>query len=233
MDFGVGVRYMISDAFSKIAFNLAVVSLCFFTMCLLVGCEADNAGAEISPDSSFSTDDATLLERMYVDMDGDGYDECVELYTSAQIAADGQMAWDTGHEWSLLVKKEDAGTFPVIDEWIQYGELQFWVVVFGQENTDDFAGKHAETCIYASVTSGSDFELLRIYWDNESASFKKESVLNPPNQWLVLHSNKYSIPNPSYVQSTVGTDLFVLPTIRHHSRRIFESAHPENFHPFA
>jgi hypothetical protein len=190
---------MISNTFSKIGFNLVFVSVCFFTICFFVGCKPGNAVAEISPDGSFSADDATLLERIYVDMDSDGYDECIELYTSAQIASDGQMGWDTGHEWSLLVKKEDMGIFPVIDEWIQYGELQFWVVGFRQENIDNFANKYTETCIYASITSDSNFELLCIYWDNQSSSFKKESVFNPSNQWIVLHSNKYSTPDPSYV----------------------------------
>jgi hypothetical protein len=161
----------------------------------LAGCDRGEAVVSVFPEASFEADGLTLLERAYADADGDGEDECIEVYTSAQVAADGRMAWDTGHRWALLIKKGDA-VFPVVDEYLQYGELQFWVVGFGGEDADGGAG----ACVYVAVTNNS-FELLRVYWDGKASSFRKETAFNPPNQWSVRHSKKYDAPDPGYFTS--------------------------------
>lgn len=39
------------------------------------------------------TEDLTLLKRRYVDVDSDGKNESIELYTSAKRAPDSLMGW--------------------------------------------------------------------------------------------------------------------------------------------
>jgi hypothetical protein len=90
--------------------------------------------------------------------------------------------------------------FPVVDEYLQYGELQFWLIRFAGEAADSSANDIGEACIYVAVTNNS-FSLLRVYWDEETLSFRKEAAFNPSKQQYVWHSYKYSTPDPSYIQT--------------------------------
>jgi hypothetical protein len=169
-----------------------------FLVCLLAGCGREEAAVPALPEESSRTDSLTLLERAYADVTGDGDEECIELYTSA-LATDGRIGWDTGHQWSLLVK-DGEDTFTVVDEWIQYGELLFWAVDFAGDNADGAESETPKAYIYIAVTTDVSFELLRAHWDEAARSYEKESVFKPPNQWTVRHSNKYSTLDPSYFE---------------------------------
>lgn len=107
----------------------------FLIACLATGCSSEKNMESIQSAENFSTDDLTLLERTYDDTDSDGDKESIELYTSAQIAPDGQMGWDTGHQWILLVRKGEE-VFPLFDDHVQYGELQFWIASFNKDKIE-------------------------------------------------------------------------------------------------
>lgn len=154
----------------------------------------------IQATENFPIDDLTLLERKYVDADSDGKKESVELYTSAKIASDGRMGWDTGHHWVLLVRKGDE-VYPLFNDSVQYGEVQFWIVSLNKDNIQGPEGVDLQTHIYATVSSDVDMRLLNYSWDKKNHYYNKEIVFNPNNQWITIHSNKYSIPDPSRIQS--------------------------------
>ncbi len=176
--------------------------------CIMSGCNfnedtatnepGDNTGMN-RPKDDIAADGLTLLERMYDDIDQDGYNESIELYTSAEIAPDGQMGWDTGHQWVLLVRKGDQ-VFSLFDHWVQYGEVQFWIAYFNEDNVDSPENRDLRKKIYATVTDGVGFKLLSYSWDAQNMRYEEETVIDPPNQWGIRHSNKYNIPDPAKIE---------------------------------
>lgn len=99
---------------------------------------------------NFSTDGLTLLERMNDDTDSDGDKESIEVYTSAQIARDGQMGWDTGHQWVLLVRKGEE-VFPLFNDYVQHGGLQFWLASFNQDKIEGPESTDLQRKIYHAI----------------------------------------------------------------------------------
>ncbi len=160
--------------------------------------QKEHSAETIQSSENLTHEDLTLLERMYADVDGDGNDESIELYTSAKIAPDGRMGWDTGHQWVLLVRKGEE-IFPLFDDWVQYGELLFWVVSFNKDKIIGPKSTDLERHIY--VMNSTFMRLYDYYWDKQNCCYKKEVVFDPPNQWEVRHSNKYSIPDPFRIES--------------------------------
>ena len=190
----------------KFVISLFAVLLVFS----LAGCNQKSTDKDIVTENEASisdeliTDGLTLLERTYDDTDQDGDDESIVLYTSAQIAPDGQMGWDTGHRWVLLVRSGNQ-IYPLFDNWVQYGELQFWVTSFNKNKIESPQSKDLNRQIYVAVTTDVGFQLLNYYWDTKSLCYKEEIVLNPPNQWSIKHSNKYNIPDPAKIESEANS----------------------------
>ena len=190
---------------------LRIILGVFLITYLATGCSSEKNMSDKNMESvqsmeNFSTDGLTLLERTYDDTDSDGDKESIELYTSAQIARDGRMGWDTGHQWVLLVRKGEE-VFPLFDDHVQYGELQFWIASF---NKDKIAGPEStdlQRQIYVTVTTDVGFKLVDYYWDEQNHCYKEEVVLNPPDQWIMRHSNKYNIPDPAKIESSVASGI--------------------------
>ena len=81
---------------------------------------------EIVSVNRVSTDSLTLLCSAEADFDKDGSEEEIELYTSAKKDSDGNIMWDDGQRWLLLVRKSDRD-FVLYDDYIQLGNLEFWL----------------------------------------------------------------------------------------------------------
>ena len=139
---------------------------------------------------TLETEDLTLLERMYFDVFNDGKDESIELYTSAERGPDGLMWWDTGHRWLLLVRNKDK-IFPLFDDWVQHGQIEFCVVAFNKSRIVSPEDADLETHIYV-MKNGQSISLFDYYWDKQNHYFKKEIIFNPPYQWYGKSSSKYS-----------------------------------------
>lgn len=144
-----------------------------------------------------NAEDLTLLERVYDDVDSDGKDESIELYTSAQRGPDGMMEWDDGQRWLLLVR--DGGKkFPLFDGFIQLGQVEFWVGIFNKSKIISPDNLDLERHIYVMRT-GNSVQFSDYYWDKHNLCFKKEIIFDPPDQWDVKSSNKYSVNNPTLI----------------------------------
>lgn len=183
------------------SFMLVLLGL-FFIACLILvaGCNAKETNVEsIQSTENFALQGLTLLERKYADADSDGNDESIELYTSAEIAPDGQMGWDTGHQWVLLVRKGEE-IFPLFDDWVQHGELEFWVVNFNKNKISGPESMDLEKHIYVMNSTSVSIKLFDYYWDERSLSFKKEVAFDPPDQWDVTRSNKYDFYDPFRIE---------------------------------
>lgn len=157
------------------------------------GNSAVSESKQILPTESFETENLSLLERMEYTFDTACKEAAVELYTSAQVAADGQMGWDTGDQWNLLVQQEHA-SFVLYDEYVQYGEVQFWISYLNPEEIPGLEPEDLEQHIYVMVTTGGGFTMYDYLWDAENTCFWKSVSLQLDHQWITQHSNKYSFP---------------------------------------
>lgn len=146
--------------------------------------------ALIFPLGTCDTAGLTLLERMYFDVLNDGQDESIELYTSAKRCPDGLMGWDTGQRWLLLVRNEET-IYPLFDNWVQHGQLEFSVVALNQSQVVNPESADLETHVYV-MQNGQSINLFDYYWDKQNGYFKKETIFNPPHQWYGKSSSKYS-----------------------------------------
>ncbi|WP_148403847.1 hypothetical protein [Desulfitobacterium hafniense] len=172
----------------------------FLITFIVMGCGSDKIMEPVQSTKNFPTDGLTLLERAYEDIDSDGDKESVEVYTSAQIAPDGQMGWDTGERWVLLVRNGEEA-FPLFDDSVQYGELQFWIASINKDQIVGPKSTDLQRKIYAAVTTDIGFKLLKYHWDEQNLCYKREVILNPTDQWSMRHSNKYNIPDPARIES--------------------------------
>lgn len=176
----------------------------FLITCIATGCSSEKNMESVQAAENFSTDGLTLLERMNDDIDSDGDKESIEVYTSAQIARDGQMGWDTGHQWVLLVRKGEE-VFSLFDDYVQHGELQFWIASFNQDKIESPESTDLQRKIYVAITTGVNFKLVDYYWDEQNHCYQKEVVFAPPDQWSMRHSNKYNIPDPAKIESSAAS----------------------------
>jgi hypothetical protein len=77
-----------------------------------------------SPVEDFSQ--LTLLESFNYDYDLDGTEEAINLYTSAQKNSDGEMMWDDGQIFKLIIHDDDK-IFILFDEYVQLGKINYYV----------------------------------------------------------------------------------------------------------
>ena len=139
--------------------------------------------------SDIHTENLTLLDTMDVDADNDGQDERIELFTSAKREESGKMGWDDGQRWLLLVNDEEK-KFPLFDDYVQNGQLEFWVSVINKFEKSPPLDTDLEKHIYVLHT-GNGFQLYGYLWNKQDLCYQQEMIFNPDNQWGVLSSNKY------------------------------------------
>ena len=156
----------------------------------------DSEREQICPVEAFDTEHLFLLESLEHRFAADGEASVIALYTSAQVATDGLMGWDSGDQWTLLVQQENE-SFVLYDEYVQYGEVQFWVSDLNPDEVDSPGPTDLEPHIYVMVTTDIGFTMYDCVWDAEHACFWKSVSLYPDNQWNTEHSNKYTFPAPS------------------------------------
>ena len=172
---------------------LAILFLSVF--CLLIGCQQSDAGldtgsVQITPADQVHVESLTLLERIEYSLVPEEKRASVELYTSAPIADDGQMGWDSGDQWTLLVRQEEQ-VFLLYDEYVQYGEVQFWISSLNTNEVESPETEDLDHHIYVMVTTGVGFTMYDYVWNGAEGCFQKSVLLNPENQWNTVHSNKY------------------------------------------
>lgn len=86
----------------------------------------------ISKDEKYDTEGLTLLDSFIVDINDNGEDETISMYTSAEKGPDGEVMWDDGQDWTILVQAED-GDYVLFDEYVQIGSLDFFVYTIEED----------------------------------------------------------------------------------------------------
>jgi len=168
-------------------------------LCVLAGCQQKDIGSvQITSVDQADVETLTLLERVEYSFVPDGESASVELYTSASITDDGQMGWDSGDQWTLLARQGER-VFLLYDEYVQYGEVQFWISSLNPNGIDSPETKDLDHHIYVMVTAGVGFTIYDYVWNADDGCFRKSVLLNPDNQWNTFHSNKYNLFDPSRI----------------------------------
>lgn len=123
------------------------------------------------------TSQLTLLDSEIIDFNGDGKKETISMYTTAQRDDNGEMMWDDGQKWFLLINDED-DEYVLFDDYVQLGTLEFWVFT----SKDDYH-------IMTLQTGSAVLKLSDYTYDHEKGSFVKKDIFNPEFLNVIYSSN--------------------------------------------
>lgn len=101
----------------------------------------------------------SLLDSYIIDFDNNGTDETISLYTAAEKDSNGEIMWDDGQNWQLLVEGTDTD-YVLFDDYVQLGSIKFYVYT----SDDDFY-------ITTIQTSTASLKLTEYHFHKESNSF--------------------------------------------------------------
>lgn len=123
-------------------------------------------------------DTLTLLDHTNIDLDKDGQEETIELYTAAEKDSKGEIAWDDGQRWLLTVVDSNA-EFVLFDNYVQLGELNYWLYT-SEENT-----------LHITTIQNCDAEFIvsDYIFDSHNKRFEKNVLVNPPSVNMLHHSH--------------------------------------------
>lgn len=73
-----------------------------------------------------------LVQSVEWDINKNGEEDKISLYTTAEIDSKGDIMLDDGQEWALIVST-DKGEFELFNDYIQIGSLDFYVFEIDQD----------------------------------------------------------------------------------------------------
>lgn len=111
----------------------------------------------------------TLYKKTTEDIDGDGEEEIIELYVNAGKLENGLFAWDDGQNW-LLVVKDGEKTYPLFDDYVQLGSIDFSTTTFDRE-----------PAIVMIKAQHSDRTVQKFTYDKNEKGYQKETFYKKEN----------------------------------------------------
>ena len=121
----------------------------------------------------------SLLDSYIIDFDNNGTDETISLYTAAEKDSKGEIMWDDGQNWKLLVEGTDKD-YVLFDDYVQLGSIKFYVYT----SDDDFY----ITTIQAGTAS---LTITEYRFNKESNSFISNVKFETKGNVNMLHSSGY------------------------------------------
>ena len=79
---------------------------------------------EIISVDPISLDSLTLLDEYIIDFNSDGYEEIICMYVAAGRDSNGEIMWDDGQRWVLVVHGDNKD-YVLYDDYVQLGSIQF------------------------------------------------------------------------------------------------------------
>ena len=107
----------------------------------------------------------TRLSHFTLDLDGDGVDENIELYTAAERHEDGSIIWDDGQNWLLHIVDENT-YYPLFQQYVQIGEV-YYSVWFEDDEMP---------IISVLVKTGAGMKLVNYTYVNAEKGYKSEPI---------------------------------------------------------
>jgi len=108
----------------------------------------------------------TKIDEFNVDLDGDSKEDMLGLYTAAERDERGNLMWDDGQNWLLLVQMEDK-FIPLLSEYVQLGSVYFTVAKDSQDKI---------TKITIIVPTGANLKLVNYSYDQDKQGFIEEPI---------------------------------------------------------
>lgn len=113
------------------------------------------------------------FSRYDVDMDQDGNDETIEVYSQGQVDDEGQYLFDDGQEWALILRKDNQ-IYPLFERsYIQLGGLEYTIY----EDYDDYERIH----IIVAYNTGAAIMYYDCTYDEESGFIRRDSLYDVGN----------------------------------------------------
>ncbi|KKM08759.1 hypothetical protein SY88_21835 [Clostridiales bacterium PH28_bin88] len=106
----------------------------------------------------------TKLAEHSVDLDGDLVEEQVELYTAALRDPQGELMWDDGQEWRLLVR-DGQTVYPLFSGYVQLGSVYFVLGAGDSERPSE---------VIVLITTGTGLSLSSYSYSKEKNGFVEE-----------------------------------------------------------
>ncbi|MHB1393937.1 MAG: hypothetical protein ACYCYE_12860 [Clostridia bacterium] len=117
----------------------------------------------------------TKLREFSGDLDLDNIEEKIELYTAAERNEKGELLWDDGQNWVLVVRDGDK-SYPLFSQYVQLGVVYFTVSNSGEGQMPN---------ITVLVPTGASFSMMGYVFDKEKDGFKEESLYkSEDNNWI-------------------------------------------------
>lgn len=121
----------------------------------------------------------TLLDEYIFDFNGDKTDEKISMYTAAERNSNGEIMWDDGQEWLLVVQGTDKD-YVLFDDYVQLGSINFFVYTIDDKFYVD------------TMQVGTASLAHKTYaYDKDSNSFKITVQYTTSGNVNMLHSSKY------------------------------------------
>lgn len=136
-------------------------------------------GIIIEATTKVNVSDLSLLDSYIIDFDNNGTDETISLYTAAEKDSNGEIMWDDGQKWKLLVEGTDTD-YVLFDDYVQLGSIKFYVYT-----SDD------EFYITTIQTSTASLKLTEYRFHKESNSFISNVKFETSGNVNMLHSSGY------------------------------------------
>ena len=110
----------------------------------------------------------SLLDTKEIDINNDGQMEEVQVYSTAGISEEGELVMDDGNGWKLIVRKDEK-LYPVFDDYIQLGTLEYKSYMAYEDDTNVFH-------LLISSAEGAGLTMYDCYYDEEQDVFISKKV---------------------------------------------------------
>ena len=132
---------------------------------------------EISPVDKVPVDDLTILDQYEFDLKGNGDMESIATYTNAERNENGDIMWDDGQRWLIVVHSEDKD-YVIFDDYVQLGQINSYIYSI---NGDFYI---------ATLSSGTANLTLKLYIYNPDKDLFMETIpFNTDGNVNMLHTS--------------------------------------------
>lgn len=140
--------------------------------------DEDNFLQEIVPEDIISIDGLTLIDEYIIDFNSDDYDEKIAMYVAADRDDSGEIMWDDGQRWVLVVHGDNKD-YVLYDDYVQLGSIQFNV----------FTADDEFNIVTKSVRTAS-LDISQYRYDETNDSFIQTVPYSVDGNVNMLHSSK-------------------------------------------
>lgn len=131
----------------------------------------------ISPVAKLPVEDLTILDEYEFDFNGDNIMEKVNMYTSAGKAENGEIMWDDGQRWLVVVHGQDKD-YVLFDDYVQLGQINSYIYTIDQN------------FFIATLSTGTANLTLKSYiYSTEDDTFIETIPFNTEGNVNMLHSS--------------------------------------------